>query len=125
MSFRFTSTFWVRIRKAAVVLGVILGVPVMCLPLFSQANFGHILGIVADQSGGVIPGATVTIVDTQRGVARTLTTNQVGEYNAPTLIPGTYMVRVEAKGFKKLERENVVLEVGKDVQVDVTVQPGD
>jgi len=35
------------------------------------------------------------------------------------------MVRIEAKGFKKLDRENVVLEVGKDVQVDVTVQPGE
>jgi hypothetical protein len=104
---------------------VTLGVLLMCLPLFSQTNFGRILGIVTDHGGGVIPGATVTIVDTQRGVARTLTTNGVGEYNAPTLIPGTYMVRVEAKGFKKLERENVVLEVGKDVQVDVTVQLGE
>jgi len=125
MSLRFTSCLWVRVRKAAEVLGVTLGVLLMCLPLFSQTNFGRILGIVTDQSGGVIPGATVTMVDTQRGVARTLTTNGVGEYNAPTLIPGTYMVRVEAKGFKKLERENVVLEVGKDVQVDVTVQPGE
>jgi hypothetical protein len=125
MSSRSTSSLWVRVRKAAEVLGVILGVPLMCLPLFSQANFGRILGIVTDQSGGVIPGATVAIVDTQRGVARTLTTNEVGEYNAPTLIPGTYMVRVEAKGFKKLERENVVLEVGRDVQVDLTVQPGE
>jgi len=125
MSLRCTSSVWVRVRKAAEVLGVTLGALLMCLPLFSQANFGRILGIVSDQSGGVIPGAMVTIVDTQRGVARTLTTNEVGEYNAPTLIPGTYMVRVEAKGFKKLERENVVLEVGRDVQVDVTVQPGE
>src|SRR5229473_3826599 len=125
MSFRLPSSLWVRVRKAADVLGVTLGVLLMCLPLFSQANFGRILGIVTDQSGGVMPGATVTIVDTQSGVARTLTTNEVGEYNAPTLIPGTYMVRVEAKGFKKLECENVVLEVGKDVQVDVTVQPGE
>jgi hypothetical protein len=125
MSLRFTSSVWVRVREAAEGLGLTLGVLLMCLPLFSQTNFGRILGIVTDQSGGVIPGATVTIVDTQRGVARTLTTNEVGEYNAPTLIPGTYMVRVEAKGFKKIERENVVLEVGKDVQVDVTVQPGE
>jgi carboxypeptidase family protein/TonB-dependent receptor-like protein len=125
MSLRFTPPLWVQVGKAAEVLGVTLGVLLMCLPLFSQTNFGRILGIVTDQSGGVIPDATVTIVDTQRGVARTLTTNEVGEHNAPTLIPGTYMVRVEAKGFKKLERENVVLEVGKDVQVDVTVQPGE
>jgi Carboxypeptidase regulatory-like domain/TonB dependent receptor len=125
MSLRFTSSLWVRVRKAAEVLGVTLGVLLICLPLFSQTNFGRILGIVTDQSGGVIPDATVTIVDTQRGVARTLTTNEVGEYNAPTLIPGTYTVHVEAKGFKVLDRQNIVIEVGKEVRVDLTPELGD
>src|SRR5690242_14420528 len=91
---------------------------------FSQGNFGRILGAVTDQTGGVISGATVTIIDKDRGVARTLTTDAAGEYDAPTLIPGTYIVRVEANGFKRLERQNVVLEVGKEVRVDLTVQPG-
>ena len=95
------------------------------LSLFSQGNFGRILGTVTDQSGGVISGARVTIIDKDRGVARTLTTDDAGEYNAPTLIPGTYTVRAEAKGFKMLERQNVVLEVGKEVRVDLTVQPGE
>jgi hypothetical protein len=112
-------------RRTLCALGASIGVLLISLPLFSQANFSRILGIVADQSGGVIPGATVTILDTQRGVARTLTTDEAGEYNAPTLIPGTYTVRVEAKGFKKLERQNVVLEVGQEVRVDATVQPGE
>src|SRR4029077_12431471 len=103
----------------------ILGVLLLSVALFAQANFGRILGTVTDQSGGVVPAATVTITDTQRGVARTLTTNEVGEFNAPTLIPGTYMVRVEAKGFKRLERENVVLEVGKEVRLDLTPELGE
>src|ERR1700726_958662 len=115
----------VSFRKAFQLLGGTMGVLLLCLPLFSQGSSGRILGTVTDQSGGVISGATVTVIDTQRGVARTLTTDDAGEYNAPTLIPGAYTVRVEAKGFKKLERENVVLEVGKDVRVDVTVQPGE
>src|SRR3989475_11433614 len=102
-----------------------LGVLLFSSPLFSQANSGRILGTVMDQTGGVISGATVTIIDKDRGVARTLITDDAGEYNAPTLIPGTYTVRVEANGFKKLERQNVVVEVGKDVRVDVTVQPGE
>src|SRR5258708_33563464 len=44
---------------------------------------------------------------------------------APNLTPGSYTVRAEAKAFKKLERQNVALEVGKEVRVDLTVQPGE
>src|SRR4029077_5029036 len=95
------------------------------VPLFSQANFGRILGTVTDQTGAVIAGATVSVIDTERGLARTLTTDDAGEYNAPTLTPGTYTVRVEAKGFKALDRQNIVLEVGKEIRVDLTPQPGE
>ena len=115
----------VRARSVLYILGAVVGVLLLALPMFSQANFGRILGIVTDQSGGVISGATVTIIDKDRGVARTLTTDDSGEYNAPTLIPGTYSVRVEAKGFRTLDRENIVLEVGKEVRVDLTPQPGE
>src|SRR4029077_20772897 len=114
-----------RASRATSVLGALVGVLVCSVVMFSQSNFGRILGIVTDQTGGVVSGATVTIIDKDRGVARTLTTDDAGEYNAPTLIPGTYIVRVEAKGFKRLDRENVVLEVGKEVRVDLTVQPGE
>jgi hypothetical protein len=107
------------------VLGATVGVLLFSLSLFSQGNFGRILGLVTDQSGGVISGATVTIIDKDRGVARTLTTDAAGEYSAPTLIPGNYTVRVDANGFKRVDRQNVVLEVGKEVRVDVTVQPGE
>jgi len=105
-------------------LTVTFGVLLLCLPAFSQGNTGRILGSVFDQSGGTVAGATVTVIDTERGVTRTLTTDDAGEYNAPNLTPSTYTVRAEAKGFKKLERQNVVLEVGKEVRVDITVQPG-
>src|SRR6266446_2063496 len=113
-----------RAGKAINVLGATVGVLLFSLSLFSQGNFGRILGLVTDQSGGVISGATVTIIDKDRGVARTLTTDAAGEYSAPTLIPGNYTVRVEASGFQTLNRENVVLEVGKEVRVDLTPRPG-
>src|SRR5437879_8875773 len=119
------TSFWALTSRVTFLLLATLGVLLFSQPLFSQGNFGRILGEVTDQSGGVISGATVTIIDKDRGVARTLTTDQAGEYNAPTLIPGTYIVRAEAKGFKMLERQNVVLEVGKEVRVDLTVQPGE
>src|SRR5437660_3114929 len=116
---------WGLASRVTFLLLATLGVLLFSLPLLSQGNFGRILGTVTDQSGGVISGATVTIIDKDRGVARTLTTDGAGEYNAPTLIPGTYLVRAEANGFKRLERQNVVLEVGKEVRVDLTVQPGE
>src|SRR5580692_6134681 len=105
-------------------LTVTFGVLLLCVPAFSQGNTGRILGTVTDQSGGVVAGATVTVIDTERGVNRTLTSDDAGEYNAPNLTPGMYTVRAEAKGFKKLERQNVALEVGKEVRIDLIVQPG-
>src|ERR1700680_4664804 len=105
-------------------LTVTFGILLLCLPAYSQGNAGRILGTVTDQSGGVVAGATVTVIDTERGVNRTLTSDDAGEYNAPNLTPGNYTVRAEAKGFKKLERQNVGLEVGKEVRIDLTVQPG-
>ena len=111
--------------KAARWLGCALAILFIGVPAFSQGSAGRILGTVTDQSGGVVAGATVSVVDTERGVTRTLTTDDAGEYNAPNLTPGTYTVRAEAKGFKRIERQNVVIEVGKEVRVDLTVQPGD
>jgi Carboxypeptidase regulatory-like domain len=114
-----------RNRKTVYVLSVVVDILLFSLSLFAQGNFGRILGTITDQSGAVIGGATVSIIDTQRGLARTLTTDQAGEYNAPTLIPGIYTVRVEASGFKRLERPKIVLEVGQEIRVDLTPQPGE
>jgi hypothetical protein len=93
--------------------------------VFSQANLGRIAGSIIDQTGGAMAGATVTVTDTQRGVARVLTTDDAGAYNAPNLTPGTYTVKAEAKGFKTIQRENILIEVGKEIRVDLTLQPGE
>lgn len=110
--------------RLGVLFGMTVCVLVFSVPGFSQGSNGRILGTVKDQSGGVIAGSTVTIIDKDRGVARTLTTDNAGEYDAPQLLPGTYLVRGEANGFKRLEREGVELGVGKEVRVDLTLQPG-
>ena len=64
-------------------------------------------------------GATVTIIDTQRNTTRTLTADDSGEYNAPNLLPSTYTVRAESKGFKTSERSGILLEINKDLRVDL------
>jgi hypothetical protein len=120
---KFVTLNGVSARTTVRALSTILGVLLFSVALFGQN--GRILGTVTDQTGAVLPGATVSVIDTQRGLARTLTTDAAGEYNAPNLIPGTYTVRIEAKGFQRLDRQNVVLEVGKEVRVDLTPQPGE
>jgi Carboxypeptidase regulatory-like domain/TonB dependent receptor len=93
-------------------------------PANPQGSAGRILGVVTDQSGGFVANAKVTITDVARGVSQNLTTDSDGAYAAINLMPGTYTVRAEYKGFKTFERKNVLLEVGKDVRVDAVLQPG-
>src|SRR6202171_3107235 len=117
--------FRVYSARAMQALCLSIGVFLVCVPLFSQGNQGRITGTVTDKSGGVSADATVTVKDVQRGVSRTLTTGESGEYNAPNLLPGTYAVRAEAKGFKVVERQNILLEVGKEIRVDLPLQRGE
>src|ERR1700693_32171 len=119
------SLIMVTLRRALCALGASMVIVLISLPLFSQANAGRILGSVVDQTGGVMSGATVTVTDVQRGISRTLTTDQAGEYAAPSLLPGTYAVRAEAKGFKTIEHSGLLLEVGQNLRIALTLQTGD
>jgi hypothetical protein len=111
-------------NKAIRLLGLSLSVFLACLPLLAQTYTGRILGTVTDQTGAALTGAEVVITDVQRGITRSLTTDQAGEYVAPDLSPGIYKVRAAAKGFKSVERPNVQLEVAKDMRIDLALQPG-
>ena len=114
-----------RVRCALYMAAETIAVLLICVPLFSQTNQGRIQGGVFDQTGGAIAGATVTVTDVARGVARTLVTDSAGEYSAISLVPGTYTVRGEAKGFKAVEHTNVLVQVGEDIRVDLTLQAGE
>ncbi|MGA2856303.1 MAG: TonB-dependent receptor [Candidatus Sulfotelmatobacter sp.] len=92
--------------------------------LLSQTSQGRILGTVSDQTGAVIVGAKVTITNAATNVSRQLVTTSVGEYVAPNLDPGPYRVAAEAQGFKKAVSTQFVLEVSRDVRIDLKLQPG-
>lgn len=94
------------------------------LPARSQTSTGRLLGEVEDKSEAAIPGASVTITDVQRGVSRALVTDSAGQFVAPDLIPSVYTVRVEAKGFKTVERKNVQIEVARDISLEFVLEPG-
>ncbi len=111
--------------RAARVLGLMLALCIICVPLFSQTTQGTIQGTVFDQSGGAIAGAMVTVVDVARGVTRTLTADSAGEYAATNLTPGTFTVRAESKGFQAQEHSGVLVQVGENIRVDLTLSPGE
>jgi protocatechuate 3,4-dioxygenase beta subunit len=73
-------------------LAFILGVAV---PAFGQFDRSQISGFVTDQTGAVVPGATVTALHVQTGTMRTTVTDSAGYYVFPTLTPGAYEVTVE------------------------------
>jgi hypothetical protein len=103
---------------------VLLGILLVAAPVFSQTATGRISGTVKDQTGGAIAGAAVTVTDVARGLARNLTTDQVGAYLAPNLIAGNYSVRATFAGFQAFERTNIILGVGGDLFIDIILQPG-
>jgi hypothetical protein len=115
----------VGLRKASRLLSLIFASLLLCVPLFSQGSAGRIVGTITDANGGSVAGATITILDVDRGTSRPLTTDESGAFNAPNLLPGNYKVRAEFKGFKTTERQNIVLEVGQELRMDLTLQPGE
>src|ERR1035441_9936428 len=106
-------------------LNLTLLVLVFSLSITAQTTTGRILGIVHDQSEAAVAGAAVTVTDVQRATTRTAITDESGAYLVPSLTPGTYSVRAEAKGFKAVERPSVSVEVASDLNIDFSLPPGD
>jgi hypothetical protein len=90
----------------------------------SQAANGSIEGTVSDDSGGVLPGVTVTVTNTDTGAVRAVVTNESGLFRAPLLTLGTYTVSAELEGFKKFEQVGIPLAAGQTVTVNVSLSVG-
>src|SRR5205823_1440131 len=85
---------------------------------------GTILGTVTDQTGAVVPNATVTARNTATNESRTFITDADGAYRFNALMNGTYTITVTAPSFKAASISNVVLTVNTQVRADVTMQLG-
>jgi carboxypeptidase family protein len=125
MTFRSTAMFTRHATTSAPrMILLLLALSGLSLTATAQSTAGRVLGRVSDQSGASVAGANVVVTDTERGTSRTLATDTSGDYVAPDLIPGTYKIHVEARGFKSVERPAVTVEVATDVRADFTLQPG-
>src|SRR4051812_37957615 len=105
-------------------LGVVAVVTVVCLaaPANAQVQTGSILVRATDQQGAMMPGVTITISSPVLiSATMTAVTDAGGVYRFPSLVPGTYSVKLELSGFQTLNRENIVVLVGQTTPVEFTM----
>ncbi len=92
--------------------------------IVAQEARGTVVGRILDPTGAVIPGATVQVVNKAMGTKLSVTTNEVGVYQAPYLIPGLYQLTFEAQGFKKAVRDDIQVQVNDRLELNITLEVG-
>jgi hypothetical protein len=108
-------------RGAILLLMLVLAC--LCLPAWAQ-DTGEIQGAVTDSTSAVVPGARITVSNPARGFVRELTANATGNYDAPKIPIGEYVITAEAAGFQKLIRSGIQLTVGQIERVDLQLRVG-
>ncbi len=90
----------------------------------ASAQEATIVGSVTDQSGLAIPNVTITVLNTETGQSQIVSTNEAGQFVAPSLRIGPYTVKAEAKGFKTWTTSGLTLRVGDRSRVDIQMAVG-
>lgn len=103
---------------------LLLALGLCAASLFGQGNTGAILGTVTDATGAVVPNAKIQITNVRTGVKTDTTSDTVGNYLFNFLQPGAYKVETEVSGFKRFARENVNLEMSRQLRIDITLETG-
>jgi Carboxypeptidase regulatory-like domain/TonB dependent receptor-like, beta-barrel len=118
MRFRAISRFAIWLIAAAV-LGLC-----SVQRLNAQILYGSVAGTVSDQTGAVVPGAAITIVNDNTGFTRNTTSASAGDYRFTDLPAGTYTLTVTAQGFKPVKQTGISVTVGSINQQNVQVAVG-
>ncbi len=91
---------------------------------WGQAVYGSIFGTITDNTGAVVPNATITVTDVSKGTSVTTQSGGDGEYRVQHLIPDTYRVDADATGFAKATQDNVVVYADTSPKVDLKMSVG-
>ncbi len=105
--------------------GILLLLFSIAIAASAQTSLGTISGTITDSSGASIPNAKVDLRNADTGAVRTVQTDVAGYYSAPSLVPGPYVITVEANGFRRYERRGVTLPVNEPVQANLALSVGD
>src|SRR5215210_7796639 len=84
----------------------------------AQSLYGSLVGNVTDETGAALPGANVTVTQTETNLSRDAVTNETGSYNVPNLLPGTYQVAVTLQGFKSYTARDIAVRPDLVLRVD-------
>jgi hypothetical protein len=110
------------VSRAAVLVVLIIAAAIFPASAFAQGETtSAIVGEVADATGAVIPGASITITNQENGLKRSAKTDDAGRFNFPQLKPGTYSVKVELQGFQAKQKDDVVSGLGQKQTVNFTL----
>ena len=94
------------------------------LALRAQSTYGSLTGTVTDTSGAAVAGATVTLINTATSEKQTQPTADTGLYSFVNLNSGQYRLEIERDGFKRVNRENVTIQVQQTTRLDVSLSVG-
>jgi len=110
------------LKKASIFTAVVT-LLLAALPLSAQN--ASLVGTVKDQQGGAVPSATITLTSQDTGVSQTTVADTGGNYEFPTIRPGTYQLKAGQKGFQTFAQGGIVLAVDDRSRVDPVLQVGD
>jgi len=107
-----------------------LAVRIACLALFglsavhAQTSFAAITGSITDASGAPVPQVAIKATNVDTGASVSTASNESGNYNILSLIPGPYRLEVQKAGFERTDVEHVVLSSAQTATVDIVIKIG-
>src|SRR5712692_2966634 len=90
----------------------------------AQGTTSRVLGVVTDQTGAVVPGASVTLTNDATGVSYTAVTTSAGTYTFEAIQIGTYSLAVELQGFKKFVSSGNPVNISEPATINAKLEPG-
>ena len=110
-------SFLCRVSDWLIVVAIL---SVLTCSAAAQSTSGRIVGRVADPSGALIAGVTITLTDQSTGATRTTKTNESGDYTFVEVKPSTYTVTYEQSGFKKNVQKDIIVNVNQVLTLNST-----
>src|SRR5215813_13322925 len=109
---------------AAVLIAALAAATLGAFPTEAQVLYGSVVGVVTDPSEAAVAGAAVTLTNKQTGQSREVLTDDSGRYSLINILPGTYDLKVSAKGFRTTARVDIPVTPDTVGRVDLRLEVG-